>query len=607
MQNRFSGIWPAGLVIGCLLGPVAGRATAATVATQHLDYAPGQTVVITGSGWEPGEAVVIELHEDPMLDPDRLLTAVADANGDIFNHDFLVDTNDQGVRFTLTATGLLSGQTAQTTFSDAPAFCPGFSDGPGGFVPDKLCTNAFTSVCRWGCRNGSAQSHDGVAANQCHPVASTPADADTACADDGNACTADVCDGDGTCTHPAGNADVECRASASDCDLPAHCTGASADCPPNAFQGSTFQCRAAAGDCDLAAHCTGASATCPANGFKPSTTVCRSAAGVCDLTDYCPGNSANCPNAFKPSTAVCRASQGPCDAAENCTGSSAACPADAIVPCSLVTDSSLCTFDVDSSTTGSQFRLILTPDQSPSAWKLNASNPGQFYYNIIYVGSGNTTLNITLPYPFVTQGAVPIHVYSGVTRASASGITCFAPGTEIRNSSTQVTLGSYSSNTTTVQVTLPDLSNLGGVAYINMHLDYGLKGATNYSKDSSNNAIDATSLLVRIPDKQSYVFSDSTGNDTVQSENTFKRDPGIGGLVVQSSTTNPLPNVKVQIYDSSNKLLATVYTDQDGWYMWQYKYTGKAATFTVKLPNYNLVQNVTLKSNGFVLVYFTGS
>jgi len=672
MQNRFSGIWPAGLVIGCLLGPVAGRATAATVATQYLDYAPGQTVVITGSGWKPGEAVVIELHEDPMLDPDRLLTAVADANGDIFNHDFLVDTNDQGVRFTLTATGLLSGQTAQTTFSDAPAFCPGFSDGPGGFVPDKLCTNDFTSVCRWGCRNGSAQSHDGVAANQCHPVASTPADADTACADDGNACTADVCDGDGTCTHPAGNADVECRASASDCDLPAHCTGASADCPanpfrdstfqcraaagdcdlaahctgasatcpPNAFQASTFQCRAAAGDCDLAAHCTGASAACPANGFrpsttvcrsaagvcdlaahctgssatcppngfKPSTTVCRSAAGVCDLTDYCPGNSANCPNAFKPSTAVCRASQGPCDAAENCTGSSAACPADTIVPCSLVTDSSLCTFDVDTSTTGSQFRLILTPDQnSPSAWKLNASNPGQFYYNIIYVGSGNTTLNITLPYPFVTQGAVPIHVYSGVTRASASGITCFAPGTEIRNSSTQVTLGSYSSSTTTVQVTLPDLSNLGGVAYINMHLDYGLKGTTNYSKDSSNNAIDATSLLIRIPDKQSYLFSDSTGNDTVQSENTFKRDPGIGGLVVQSSTTNPLPNVKVQIYDSSNKLLATVYTDQDGWYMWQYKYTGKAATFTVKLPNYNLVQSVTLKSNGFVLVYFTGS
>jgi hypothetical protein len=48
-----------------------------------------------------------------------------------------------------------------------------------------------------------------------------------------------------------------------------------------------------------------------------------------------------------------------------------------------------------------------------------------------------------------------------------------------------------------------------------------------------------------------------------------------------------------------------VYTDADGWYMWQYKYTGKASTFTVKLPAYNLQQSVTLKSNAFVVVNFT--
>src|SRR2546426_3954116 len=76
-SKEFSWIWIASLaVLGFLLGPVAMQASAATVATQYPDYAPGQTVVITGSGWEPGEAVVIELHEDPMLDPDRLLTAV---------------------------------------------------------------------------------------------------------------------------------------------------------------------------------------------------------------------------------------------------------------------------------------------------------------------------------------------------------------------------------------------------------------------------------------------------------------------------------------------------------------------------------------------------
>ena len=67
--------------------------------------------------------------------------------------------------------------------------------------------------------------------------------------------------------------------------------------------------------------------------------------------------------------------------------------------------------------------------------------------------------------------------------------------------------------------------------------------------------------------------------------------------VVRCSTSpvDPLPT----------KLVATVYTDQDGWYQWAYKYTGKAATFTVKLAAYGASQSVTLKSNGFLVVSFT--
>jgi len=256
---------------------------------------------------------------------------------------------------------------------------------------------------------------------------------------------------------------------------------------------------------------------------------------------------------------------------------------------------------------GSQFRLIYTPDpSSPTSYKLNASNPGQFYYNTFYVGSGPTTLTITLPYPFVTQGAVPIHVYSGVqSMISMGGQTCFVPGTELANSSTQVTLMSYSQqvfgSTTTITVNLPSLPS--NFAYVNIHLDYGLKGTTGYSKGAQNQAMGATTT---INDKVSYIFSDSLGGSaTVQNENVFKRDPGIAGLV-RNANTDPVPNVQVKIYDSSNKLQVTVYTDQDGWYMWQYKYTGKAAPFTVKLPAYNnLAQSVTLKSNAFVVVNFS--
>ncbi len=695
-SKEFSWIWIASLaVLGFLLGPVAMQASAATVATQYPDYAPGQTVVISGSGWQPGETVAIMLHEDPTMCPNRQLTAMADANGDIRDDEFVVDQHDIGVTFTVMATGLSSGLTAQTTFTDR---CP------GGFEPDADCPATDLSRCIVGCsqmnqgervchpdtpagtgiapalagtvcRNGAGECDveetcDGMTA-ACPDDAKQPAG--TSCTDDTNPCTLDQCDGTNvTCQHPAGNAGAVCRAAAGECDVEETCDGSSTTCPDDAKQlagtactadtnpctldqcdgtNVTCQhpagnagtvCRVAAGACDVAESCTGSSTTCPSDVFKASGTVCRPTAGVCDLAESCTGSSAACPyDRFKSSSTVCRPSAGVCDMAESCSGSSAACPTDMILPrgtvcptdsnpctddicdgvhtacqhpittCSLVTNSSLCTFDVDTKTDGSQFRLILTPDQSPSVYKLNASNPGQFYYNIIYLGPGNTTVTITLPYPFVTQGAVPIHVYSEVTTAAGGGFTCFGPGAEVAHSSTQITLGTYATqqigptNTTTVPVTLPSLP--GGVAYINIHLDYGLKGTTNYSKDAMNGVIDYTTAAVIIADKQSYVFDDSStpGNSTVQSENAFKRDPGIGGLVKLSGTSDPVPNVKVQIYDSSNTLLATVYTDQDGWYMWQYKYTGKAATFTVNLPVYNLAQAVTLKSNGFLVVNVT--
>jgi YDG domain-containing protein/MBG domain-containing protein/Big-like domain-containing protein len=91
----------------------------ATVRTDKEDYAPGETVTITGSGWEPGETVSMKLHEDPLVHGDRTLSAVADADGKIFNNSFKPEDHDVGVRFVLDAVGLTSGRTAQTTFTDA--------------------------------------------------------------------------------------------------------------------------------------------------------------------------------------------------------------------------------------------------------------------------------------------------------------------------------------------------------------------------------------------------------------------------------------------------------------------------------------------------------
>src|SRR5579884_4283706 len=90
----------------------------ATVMTDKADYQPGDTVLITGSGWTPGETVTLNIVESPDDgDGPHILTPTADATGNI-SATFPIEANDIGITFTLTATGGTSGLTAQTTFTD---------------------------------------------------------------------------------------------------------------------------------------------------------------------------------------------------------------------------------------------------------------------------------------------------------------------------------------------------------------------------------------------------------------------------------------------------------------------------------------------------------
>jgi hypothetical protein len=274
---------------------------------------------------------------------------------------------------------------------------------------------------------------------------------------------------------------------------------------------------------------------------------------------------------------------------------------------SFVTTSGLCYFDVDGDeSNGRQFKLIFTPDvpEHPRNYRLTASNPGQFYYNIFYVGdlAAGSSFEITLPYPFLTQGEMPVHIYSSLNTGPEG---CLIPGTDITSqftiSPSKVTLNeSYYAfgNTTTITVTSNDA--LSGFVYITIHLDYGLKKIIGeLVKDASNNADP-------ILDDQSYTFSVSgviSDSNTVKNVNVFKRDPGFAGLVTDTAG-NPCEGVKVEIYGPNGALLATVHTDKDGWYFYTYKHTGKTATFTIKLPDYNLQQSALLKANSVVVLNF---
>ena len=60
-----------------------------------------------------------------------------------------------------------------------------------------------------------------------------------------------------------------------------------------------------------------------------------------------------------------------------------------------------------------------------------------------------------------------------------------------------------------------------------------------------------------------------------------------------------LKNTKVNIYSPTGQLLTTQYTDEDGYYFFQYKHKAKSAYYMVKLPNYGRSVSVLVKANGF--------
>ena len=96
-------------------------ASGATVTTDKTDYQPGETVVISGSGWAAGETVSLTLTEDPARHAETTLSASADEYGNILNKEFSPTREHVGMTFTLTAVGQASSRTATATFTDGGA------------------------------------------------------------------------------------------------------------------------------------------------------------------------------------------------------------------------------------------------------------------------------------------------------------------------------------------------------------------------------------------------------------------------------------------------------------------------------------------------------
>ncbi len=89
---------------------------------------------------------------------------------------------------------------------------------------------------------------------------------------------------------------------------------------------------------------------------------------------------------------------------------------------SQLTDTSFCPLP------NNQFRLLYHLEVAPNIYRLQASNPGQFYFNGFYLGAPGCdfTMTLQIPYPFVTQEGAgnPIQVHDG-TAFTSSG--CYIP------------------------------------------------------------------------------------------------------------------------------------------------------------------------------------
>ncbi|HTK81861.1 MAG TPA: hypothetical protein VL633_06185, partial [Bacteroidota bacterium] len=96
-------------------------ASQAKLTSDKSDYQPGETVILTGSGYLPGETVTLEVHHADGSAYHSSWTVVADGSGG-FTTSWVVLNDCLNHLLVATATGAASGSTASAYFWDATSW-----------------------------------------------------------------------------------------------------------------------------------------------------------------------------------------------------------------------------------------------------------------------------------------------------------------------------------------------------------------------------------------------------------------------------------------------------------------------------------------------------
>jgi len=493
------------------------------------------------------------------------------------------------------------------------------------------------------CTDGNLCTTDSCTAGSCvHTNNTNPCN-------DGNACTTGDACGGGTCNGGAApNCNDNNPCTNDSCDPSTGCVHTNNTNACNDGNACTTNDTCGGGICNggVPPSCNDNN-VCTTDSCNPSTgcvhannTVSCSDGNACTTGDVCGGGTChggsapNCNDGNPCTTDSCNPATGCVHAGSDGTDNS----------CGQVTDTLYCALPTGlcgTASTAPQFRLIDLQDPTFSTiqnktvtndYIINASNPGQFYYNVFYSGTPGSAVNLTIEvsYPFVTNGAHPIQVHDSVTSSggcyvpspSLSGFTITTDGGQSASGFPIIVRSDYGAqqlgSTTAVYVTGTVPST--GLVYVTIHLDYGLKKVTGWQQATNlttaqgpdtnlDNVLDGLGdgpIYIQSP--QPYVFDFSGGGPThsytPSSCNTFKKNPGVNGNTLKLSTGSPVSNVRVQLLRANGQLVLSTTTDADGFYMFNYKHTGKQANYTVKLPDLGKQKTVTLKANGYARADF---
>ncbi len=228
------------------------------------------------------------------------------------------------------------------------------------------------------------------------------------------------------------------------------------------------------------------------------------------------------------------------------------------------------------------FDFIFTKNNKEGGYKLVATNPGQFYYNLEITNNWPLPLDTLvvealLPTEFILKGAMPIHVY-----LDGNDITgqCVITGTTV--------------TVTNVPV--------GSKVYIAMHMDFSLKGCNFNSLEDfmvetyqfDTNVVGSAGI---VPSQGNGLYGTYQTADNLTAHQ--KKTTAIAGYI-KDADGNPLANQLVELFDADNNLIDTTLTNDDGFF---YFIDISSGEYEIHVNGY--IETVSATKNELSLIFIT--